>query len=112
MTAVKRPFRSLAILGAVGAAVWAMRDRIMSIIAPTEPEPPSFRVVTPPSGATPDELLRVDGIGPVFAARLAAAGISTLSGLVEAGAERVAAVVDLPASRVQGWIDQASSLVS
>lgn len=111
MTIVKRSLRALAILGGVGAAVWAMRDRIMSILSPSEPEPPSFRVVTPASPPQPDELLRVDGVGPVYAAKLTDAGITTLSALVEAGAERVAAIVELPASRVQGWIDHASSLL-
>lgn len=108
---MKRTLRALAVLGGIGAAAWAMRDRIMSILSPSEPEPPTFRVVTPPSTPQADELLRVDGIGPAYAAKLNAAGITTLSGLVEAGPERVAAIVELPASRVQGWIDHASSLL-
>lgn len=107
---MKRSLRALAVLGGIGAAAWAMRERIMSILSPSEPEPPTFRVVTPPS-PQPDELLRVDGIGPAYAAKLNAAGITTLSALVEAGAEQVAAIVELPASRVQGWIDHASSLL-
>lgn len=92
-----------------------MRDRIMSIVSPAEPEPPSFRVVTPPStpgAGAASELLEVDGVGPVFAAKLIEAGITTLPELVAAGAERVAGIVELPASRVQGWIDHAASLVS
>lgn len=108
---MKRSLRALAVLGGIGAAAWAMRDRIMSILSPSEPEPPTFRVVTPPSAPSPDELLRVDGIGPAYAAKLTAAGITTLDGLVEAGVERVAGIVELPASRVQGWIDHASSLL-
>lgn len=109
---MRRSLRALAVLGGIGAAAWAMRDRIMSILSPSEPEPPTFRVVTPPSSSQTDELLRVDGIGPVYAAKLNATGITTLAELVEAGAEQVAGIVELPASRVQGWIDHASSLVS
>lgn len=116
---MKRFARALGILGGIGALVWTIRDRIMSIVSPAEPEPPSFRVVTPPSspageasGGAANELLEVDGIGPVFASKLIEAGITTLPELVAAGAERVAAIVELPASRVQGWIDHAASLVS
>jgi hypothetical protein len=43
------------VIGFVGGAIailWAMRDRLVSIAAPQDPEPPRFRVV-PPSPAPP-----------------------------------------------------------
>ena len=93
--------------------LWAMRDRLISIAAPAEPEPPRFRVVPPPPPMPPtdavmDDLTVVTGIGPVFAARLRAAGIDTFEKLAATDDERLAEVADVPVARVEGWRDQAS----
>lgn len=93
--------------------LWAMRDRLISIAAPAEPEPPRFRVVTPPpsmpsTDSVTDDLTEVTGIGPVFAARLRAAGIDTFKKLAATDDERLAEIADVPVSRVEGWRDQAS----
>ncbi len=95
--------------------LWAMRDRLISIAAPAEPEPPRFRVVTPPpempsTDSVTDDLTRVSGIGPVFASRLRAAGIDTFAKLAASDDATLAEIADVPDSRVEGWREQAARL--
>lgn len=114
---MKKAARFLGLLGGVAAVAWAMRDRFVSIASPREPEPPTFRVVTPPStpptprSPDPDDLTEVNGIGPVFARRLMEAGISTFAELAKAPPERVAEVAGVPEGRVTDWIEQAGQRV-
>jgi predicted flap endonuclease-1-like 5' DNA nuclease len=119
---VKKLARILGVVAGAAAVVWAMRDRLVSITAPREPEPPRFRVVTPPSEppeervpasempSTPDDLTEVVGIGPVFAERLREAGISTFAQLRATDATRVAEITGASVSRVDGWLIQAEAL--
>lgn len=107
---MKKLARLVGIVGGVAAVLWAMRDRLISIAAPREPEPPKFRVVTSPPMKAEDDLTEVVGIGPVFAARLSAAGITSFRAMVGAGVDRVAEAAEVPVSRAQGWISQASAL--
>jgi large subunit ribosomal protein L21 len=111
---MKKLARVLGILGGIAAVAWAMRDRFISIAAPREPEPPSFRVVTSPTpppvpNPNPDDLTEVVGIGPVFARKLMEAGITTFAELAGAGPSRVAEAAGVPESRVHDWIEQATS---
>ena len=48
MGGMKRVGRIIGLIGGAAAVLWAMRDRLISIAAPAEPEPPRFRVVKPP----------------------------------------------------------------
>lgn len=111
---MKKLARLIGLLGGVAVVVWAMRDRLVSIATPREPKPPTFRVVPPVApakvAAEGDDLTRVIGIGPVFAARLREGGIETFRAIAEAGRHRVAEVVGVPPSRVDSWIEQAGSL--
>jgi polyhydroxyalkanoate synthase len=99
------------ILGGVGAVIWAMRERFISIAAPREPEPPTFRVVTapskPPRPSDPDDLTEVNGIGPVFNRKLMEGGISTFAELAEASLDRVVELTGVPEPRAEAWIEQA-----
>ena len=113
---MKRIGRVVGFIGGAAAVIWAMRDRLISIAAPAEPQPPRFRVVRPDSMSPPDptkvtdDLTRITGIGPVFAARLRAAGIDTFERVVAADDARLAEVTGVAESRVEGWRDQASTL--
>lgn len=103
--------KAVGVLGGMTAVVWAMRDRFISIAVPREPEPPTFRVVTPPGpipGAGAEDLSRAAGIGPVFAARLREAGIDTPADLAVADPAQVAELAGVPLLRAQTWIDQAA----
>lgn len=108
------------IIGLIGAAIailWAMRDRLVSIAAPSDPAPPTFRVI-PPTESAPqpaateapvDDLTEINGIGPVYAARLREAGITSFASLGAAGAARVAEITGATTSRAEDWLSQASA---
>ena len=102
-----------AMVGGIVAIAWLVKDRL------TGPEPtplgneetPPFRTVpspapAPPSG-TADDLSEIGGIGPVYKARLAEAGITTYMALANADATEVADKIEAPVSRIQSWIDTA-----
>ena len=113
---VKKVFRFFGVLAGLGTAIWVMRDRFISLALPREPEPPNFRVAPhpvqeqPPSQA--DDLTIIKGVGPVYAARMEEAGITSLAGLGAAEAEPLAALIDVPAGRVSDWIKEAAFLSS
>lgn len=111
---MKRLARILGVLGGLGALAWAMRDRFVSVAISREPEPPVFRGTEPPP-ALPEvrsatDLTRVNGIGPVYATRLEAAGISTIEQLASSQAESIASAAEVPVSRANSWIESARSL--
>ncbi len=59
---------------------------------------------------TPDDLTRIEGIGPKVAEVLRAAGITTFAALAEAGAEKVDRILDAAGLQMMdsaGWIEQA-----
>lgn len=96
------------VIGGIAAVAWAMRDRLISIAAPREPEPPTFRVVPP---RQTDDLTNINGIGPVFAARLLQAGIRTFADLAQADPAGVAETAGVAVTRASEWIEQASARV-
>jgi len=103
------------VIGLVGGAIailWAMRDRLVSIAAPQDPEPPRFRVVpsNPPPPAI-DDLTTITGIGPVFAGRLRDAGITSFADLNAAGSDRLAEITGASESRATEWITAAAARV-
>jgi predicted flap endonuclease-1-like 5' DNA nuclease len=100
---------------AVAAVAWMLKDRLVrKTPAPPEPVPaPVFRVTPPATTPRPDadDLSAIRGIGPVFKARLAAAGISRFDELATLDADRLAGLAGVAESRAREWIDQARSLV-
>lgn len=111
---MKRFLRLLGFFSALGAIAWAMRDRFISLTVPREPEPPSFRpppvphapskADAPPAPATADtaadDLTAVDGVGPVYAARLADAGITTFAGLAALSEDELSEILGSRLSRI------------
>lgn len=99
-----------------------MRDRFISVATSREPEPPTFRVVQNPDSIAPSvasivseeapDLTSVSGVGPVYATRLEAVGISTLEDLASADASKVADAAGVPESRAADWIEQARSITT
>ena len=115
---MKRVTKVTGIVIGVGAAVaavaWMVRDRIARPqAAPAAPTPAVFRVAPPPGPARTDadDLAAIHGIGPVFKARLAGAGISRFDELAGVTPDRLAEIAGVPESRAREWIDQARSLV-
>jgi len=59
---------------------------------------------------SPVDLTVIDGIGPVFAGRLAQAGITTFPDLATADATVLAATAGTSPSKAAAWITQAKKL--
>lgn len=117
---MRRIARILGLLGGLGAIVWAMRDRLVSVALPREPQVPTFRV--PESRTTEEDsteedsseesatsVTNVSGIGPVYATRLAAAGINSIIDLAEAAPEAVAEAAQVPISKASSWVTAAQA---
>lgn len=102
-----------------------LRDHLLP--GPQQPtsHPPAFRNPPPPAAPRPsdengaasdesfalqDDLTAVNGIGPVYAERLAGAGVKSFADLASADAEDLANRTDLPRDRVADWIRKASDL--
>lgn len=100
---MRRVTKVIGLIGGVAAVIWAMRDRFISVATSREPEPPSFR-----SESSPVTVDTLDGIGPVFAQRLTAAGLGTVDALAAASPDRVAEAASVSAARARTWIELAS----
>lgn len=81
--------------------------------------PPTARVDLPPetptAGPAGDDLTRLVGIGPAFAGRLAAGGITTFAALAASTPDALAELVQAPDWRrpdYANWIEQARALAS
>lgn len=113
---MKRIVKVMAVVAGLAGLVWAMRDRFVSISAPKEPAPPTFRVAPPRAAPTAteveDDLTRLVGVGPVYAGRLRTAGFLTFAAVAQAEPQRLAAAAGVPMSRVAAWIEQAAELRS
>lgn len=101
---MKRLLKLTGFLAGLGGALWLMRDRLISLALPREPEPPTFRVGP---GEPQDDLTEIKGIGAVFAGRLAAMGIATFRDLAHSDPQSIAEHLDTQVSRVDDWIAQA-----
>lgn len=110
---MNQPLKHILRIGGVvvglGAAVWALRDKLLP--APEIPEgpPPRFRTGSgAPSAA--DELTAISGVGPVYAERLATAGFSTFTDLANAEAADVSDAAGVSISTATSWMEQAADL--
>jgi predicted flap endonuclease-1-like 5' DNA nuclease len=107
----KNVIRVVGVVVSLGAAVWALRDKLLP--APEIPEgpPPRFRE---PSTSRPDtepkNLTAVKGIGPKTSAKLTEAGIGDLATLANADATTVAEAADTSEAMATRWIEAAGSL--
>jgi predicted flap endonuclease-1-like 5' DNA nuclease len=101
---MKRLAKIIGLVGGAVAVIWAMRDRFISVATSREPEPPAFRYE--PTVAKVDT---IDGIGPIFAQRLTAAGLGTVDALADANPDLVAEAAGVSAARARNWIDLANS---
>jgi len=105
---LKQVLRVGGVVIGLGAAVWALRDKLLP--APEIPDgpPPRFRTV-PPSPVGADDLTEVKGVGPVYAQRLVDAGITSFGMLANADAAAVAGAANVSESQAESWIGQAAN---
>jgi predicted flap endonuclease-1-like 5' DNA nuclease len=111
----------IAMAAATAAALWLLRDRIAGPEpAPVEPDAaPRFRTPPPAPEPTPaataddsgtvDDLTEITGIGPVYRARLAEAGIASFAALAHADAAAVAEAIGTGEAQVTDWAEQAAT---
>ena len=99
-------------------AVRLPRRQPAELSIPLSP-PPAESVAEKPGSVTPDDLTRIDGIGPKYAAALQAVGIRTYGQLAAQDPEQVAARLKAEGVRVGGdrikaedWIGQAGRLAA
>ena len=109
---MNKPFKQVLRVGGViiglGAAVWALRDRLLP--APEIPDGPPPRFRTAPTGpVAADDLTEVKGIGPVYAQRLVDAGITSFAKLANADVAAVAGAAKVSESQAASWIGQAAN---
>lgn len=100
---MRRLVKVIGLVGGIAALVWAIRDRFISVAISREPEPPTFRR----HRAASSDVDQIDGIGPVFASRLAAAGLGTIASLASATPDSVSEAAGVSVARARSWIEQA-----
>lgn len=105
---LKTVLRVAGVVVGVGAAVWAMRDRLLPAPAVPEGPPPRFR--TAPEAAEPEDLTTVKGIGPARANRLNEAGLNTVAALIDAGADAVGEAAGVSTATAAKWLKSAKAL--
>ncbi len=126
---MKKPVRIALVVVTWAVVTWLFRDRLLRIARPdqrpvpriaaqhpTAPPVPATSATaagSPSSGTVPgDDLTDIKGIGPVYSARLADAGIATFADLAEANAKQIADAIDAAESMIDDWIAQARNLGS
>jgi len=104
-------------VAAAAVAIWVLKDRLaapkpVGSVEPVRvpPAPPPRPRAKTAAAEPPDDLTVVKGIGPVYRARLAAAGITSFGALATADAADVATAAEVPEVRARDWITQAGGL--
>jgi predicted flap endonuclease-1-like 5' DNA nuclease len=100
-------FRLAAITAAVAIIIWLTRERLLPTPhVPHEPAP-HYRSTPPPPESALDDLTAIKGVGPVYAAKLTAMGLTTYRALSETDAQIVAETLGVSPAAVTGWMSQA-----
>lgn len=108
---LKTFLRIAGVIVGLGAAAWALRDKLLPAPAVPEGPPPKFRTSpAKPSAAGPDDLTKITGIGPVYAERIVDAGYDSYAALIAAGAEAVGAAAGVSAETAEKWVKSAAKL--
>ena len=114
---MKKFLKLLTLFAFAAGVTWLLRDQLVPGPTAPDPHPPPFRhppeaprAATGHAEPATDDLTKVNGIGPVYAARLDAAGITTFRDLANADADRLATDAGLPRDRVVDWIGKAADL--
>lgn len=97
------------LVAVIAGLLWLLKDRISGPPRIPLDEPSPFRTPVP-EAARPDDLSEVKGIGPVYASRLAGAGIDGFAALAAARAKTVAQSARVSEQMAADWISQASKL--
>lgn len=104
---MKRLIKLVILVAAAGMVIWWLREKSVPIPTSTAGPVEPFRAPTAAAPDQPDDLTTIKGIGPVFAAKLEAAGFSTFAEVAAADAAALAAAAGVGEERARGWIRQA-----
>jgi predicted flap endonuclease-1-like 5' DNA nuclease len=104
--AVKNILRVTGVIAGLGAAAWALRDRMLPPPEIHDEPPPKFR-----TGGVPDDLTLIKGVGPVYQDRLAEAGVHSFSDLGGRDASQIAEIAGTSVAVAQDWVKSAQALV-
>jgi len=99
---VKNLIRIGGVLAGIGAAIWAMSDRLLPSPEIHDEPPPLFRI--PPQ---PDDLTEIRGIGPVTASKLNDAGITTFADIAATPTDELATAAKTSATTATRWGEDA-----
>lgn len=103
--AARNLLRVAGVAAGLGAAVWALRDRMLpQPEIHTEP-PPKFR-----TGGGADDLTLIKGVGPTYRDRLTAAGVHSFRTLSEHDPADIAKIVRTSTSVAEIWVKSARTL--
>jgi large subunit ribosomal protein L21 len=111
-----RKLFGLGLLLGVAAVYWYLRRGEPAPVEPRSPAPPQDTGA--PEAASPEEtvidpLVEIEGIGPVYARRLEAAGVTTFAALAQLAPDEIRAIVKAQPwqADVDSWIRQARERV-
>ncbi len=120
-----KPLRLLGVVALAWAIVWLTREHLLPTPKVSHEPPPHYRSTPPPpptprpstsagdrNEMAPDDLTEITGIGPVFAARLAAVGVDTFRGLSEMDTTTLADTVGTSPTAAADWVSQARARVA
>ena len=99
---VKNLIRIGGAVAGLGAAIWALRDRLLPSPEIHDEPPPLFR--TAPS---PDDLTEIKGIGPVTSDKLNQAGVKQFSDITAMSADELSETAGTSAASATKWIEDA-----
>lgn len=111
-TVLKKLFRLSALVIAAAAILWFTREYLLPKPRVADEEHPHFRSTPPAPPVEHEDLTAIKGIGPVYAARLADAGIRSFRSLAEVDAATIATAVGTTEQAVDSWITQAKARLS
>ncbi len=100
--AAKNLLRVAGVVAGLGAAAWALRDKMLPPPEVQEGPPPNFR-----TGGGADDLTLIKGIGPVYRDRLTGVGVHSFFDLAEASASEIAEAAGVSESIAHGWMQAA-----
>jgi predicted flap endonuclease-1-like 5' DNA nuclease len=105
----KNLIRISGVIVGLGAAAWALRDRLLPSPEIHDEEPPKFRDTSQIRPA-PESLTDIKGIGPVTASKLSKAGVTTIAEIAEMRPEDLGSTVGASVSSAEKWIESAKTL--
>jgi predicted flap endonuclease-1-like 5' DNA nuclease len=105
----KNLIRISGVIVGLGAAAWALRDRLLPSPEIHDEEPPRFRDVSqiPPAS---EDLTDIKGIGPVTAEKLNKVGVTSIAEIAEMRPEDLGSSIGASVSSAEKWIESAKML--